>query len=148
MPDGKNRTPQNTELTELHLIDDMVALLKSGRISNRLLCELALYKDFIKLLADMEIYVDGIASMQMQNFNAYVDTVRHEVLERYCLGESAPYLHILSATHLHEGEYFSQLISDDLSHILPDIRTAHKRTVKVHLSIQLRKNSGRVLRKR
>ena len=44
----------------LHLSDEMVALLKSGRINNRLLCELATHKDFIKFLADIEIYVDGI----------------------------------------------------------------------------------------
>ena len=56
----------------------MVALLKSGRINNRLLCELATHKDFIKFLADIEIYVDGIATMQIQNLNALVDTVRHE----------------------------------------------------------------------
>ena len=41
----------------------MVALLKSGRINNRLLCELATHKDFIKFLADIEIYVDGIATI-------------------------------------------------------------------------------------
>ena len=35
----------------------MVALLKGGRINNRLLCELATHKDFIKFLADIEIYV-------------------------------------------------------------------------------------------
>ena len=50
--------------------DEMVALLKSGRINNRLLCELATHKDFIKFLADIEIYVDGIATMQIQNLNA------------------------------------------------------------------------------
>jgi hypothetical protein len=48
----------------------MVALLKNGRINNRLLCELATHKDFIKFLADIEIYVDGIATIQIQNLNA------------------------------------------------------------------------------
>ena len=47
----------NTQLRELHLSNEMVALLKSGRINNRLLCELANHKDFIKFLADIEIYV-------------------------------------------------------------------------------------------
>ena len=48
----ENREQINTSLTELHLNDEMVALLKSGRINNRLLCELATHKDFIKFLAD------------------------------------------------------------------------------------------------
>ena len=43
----------NTPLRELHLSDEIVALLKSGRITNRLLCELATHKDFIKFLADI-----------------------------------------------------------------------------------------------
>ena len=43
----------NTPLRELHLSDEMVALLKSGRINNRLLCELATHKDFIKFLATL-----------------------------------------------------------------------------------------------
>ena len=77
----ENREQINTPLTELHLNDEMVALLKSGRINNRLLCELATHKDFIKFLADIEIYVDGIATMQIQNLNALVDTVRHEIIE-------------------------------------------------------------------
>ena len=33
----ENREQINTPLTELHLNDEMVALLKSGRINNRLL---------------------------------------------------------------------------------------------------------------
>lgn len=37
----ENRNHPNTELTELHLSDDMVELLKSGRINNRLLCEIS-----------------------------------------------------------------------------------------------------------
>ena len=41
----ENREQINTPLTELHLNDEMVALLKSGRINNRLLCELATHKD-------------------------------------------------------------------------------------------------------
>ena len=57
----ENRAEINTPLRELHLSDEMVALLKSGRINNRLLCKLATHKDFIKFLADIEIYVDRLS---------------------------------------------------------------------------------------
>ena len=36
----ENREQINTPLSELHLNDEAVALLKSGRINNRLLCEM------------------------------------------------------------------------------------------------------------
>lgn len=83
----ENREQANTLLTELHLSDEMAALLKSGQINNCLLCELATHKDFIKFLADIEVYVDGLASMQIQNLNSLVDTVRHEIIERYRPGK-------------------------------------------------------------
>ena len=118
----ENREQINTPLTELHLNDEMVALLKSGRINNRLLCELATHKDFIKFLADIEIYVDGIATMQIQNLNALVDTVRHEIIERYRPGEDDPHLKVLQAAHISDDEYFSHMVLDDLNLIIRDIR--------------------------
>ena len=123
----ENREQINTSLTELHLNDEMVALLKSGRINNRLLCELATHKDFIKFLADIEIYVDGIATMQIQNLNALVDTVRHEIIERYRPGEDDPHLKVLQAAHISDDEYFSHMVRDDLNLIIRDIREAHKK---------------------
>ena len=107
--------------------DEMVALLKSGRINNRLLCELATHKDFIKFLADIEIYVDGIATMQIQNLNALVDTIRHEIIERYRPGEDDPHLKVLQAAHISDDEYFSHMVLDDLNLIIRDIREAHKK---------------------
>lgn len=56
----ENRNHPNTPLTELHLSDAMVELLKSGNINNRLLCELAIHEKFAELMADAEIYMDGL----------------------------------------------------------------------------------------
>ncbi|WP_287713908.1 helix-turn-helix domain-containing protein [Blautia sp.] len=123
----ENREQINTPLTELHLDDEMVELLKSGRINNRLLCELTTHKDFIKFLADIEIYVDGIANMQIQNLNALVDTVRHEIIERYRPGEDDPYLKVLQAAHVDDDEYFSRMVLDDINLIIRDVRALHKK---------------------
>lgn len=130
MPDREQGADQHT-IDGAALNDEMVALLKSGRINNRLLCELATHKDFIKFLADIEIYVDGIATMQIQNLNALVDTVRHEIIERYRPGEDDPHLKVLQAAHISDDEYFSHMVLDDLNLIIRDIREAHKRIVKV-----------------
>ena len=66
----------DTALEELHLSDEMIELLKSGKINNRLLCEMAAHERFSRFIADMEIYVDGIASMQIQSLNSVVDMTR------------------------------------------------------------------------
>ena len=102
--------------------DEMVALLKSGRINNRLLCELATHKDFIKFLADIEIYVDGIATMQIQNLNALVDTVRHEIIERYRPGEDDPHLKVL------------QKVKENGNAYQPEEKTIRKKAVITGLS--------------
>ena len=83
--------------------------------------------NFIKFLADIEIYVDGIATMQIQNLNALVDTVRHEIIERYRPGEDDPHLKVLQAAHISDDEYFSHMVLDDLNLIIRDIREAHKK---------------------
>ena len=49
------------DIHDLNISSEMAELLKSGKINNRLLCEMATHPDFPKLLMDMEIMVDGEA---------------------------------------------------------------------------------------
>ncbi len=65
--------------------------------------------------------------MQIQNLNALVDTVRHEIIERYRPGEDDPHLKVLQAAHISDDEYFSHMVLDDLNLIIRDIREAHKK---------------------
>ena len=62
-----------------------------------------------------------------QNLNALVDTVRHEIIERYRPGEDDPHLKVLQAAHISDDEYFNQMVRDDLNLIIRDIREAHKK---------------------
>lgn len=103
----------------------MIALLKSGKINTRLLCEIAAHKSFVKLLADVEIYVDGIASMQIQSLNTLVDMARIEITEMYQPGEGEPYLRLLKAAHVEEDTYFQHVVHDDIDSIIKDIKEAH-----------------------
>lgn len=65
----ENKNHPNTELQALHLSDDMVELLSSGRINNRLLCELAAHPGFQRFMTDMEIFIDRIADMRVEQMN-------------------------------------------------------------------------------
>ncbi len=116
----------NTDLAELHLSDGMIALLKSGRINTRLLCEMAVHKDFVKLLADIEIYVDGIASMQIQNLNTLVDMARIEIMDKHQPSGEEPYIRLLKAAHIEEETYFQQVIHSDIDGIIGNIKEAHR----------------------
>ena len=105
--------------------DAMIELLKSGKINNRLLCEMAAHACFSRFMADMEIYVDGIASMQIQSLNSVVDMARIEIEERYHPAEDDRYIQTLQAAHIDEDGYFTQLIHEDIDTIAKDLHAAH-----------------------
>ena len=72
----------NADLADLRLSDGMIDLLKSGQVDNALLCELAAHPDFIKLMADLEIYVNGTAVKQVQSANAIVDAMSAMIMKQ------------------------------------------------------------------
>ena len=80
----------------------------------------------MKLLADIEIYVNGIATGQIQNLNAWVDVARAEIMEKYQPGEHDKTAYLLKSSHVQEGEYFSRRVHDDIDGIMEDIKEAHK----------------------
>ncbi len=123
---SENRNPANADLSELHLQDEAIAILKSGKLNNRLLCEIIGHENFQRLLADIEIYVDNIAGMQIRNLNSWIDVARREVIAKYNPGEDDPHLRALEAARIDENEYFSHLVNEDIDGIIRDIRAAHK----------------------
>lgn len=122
----ENRNHPNTELTDLHLSDDMVDLLKSGRINNRLLCEIVTHEGFPSLMMDTEIYVDGIATMRFQDLNSMLEMTRAEVLRRYQPVEEDTTLKALQASQIQEEDYFCHVTHKEWDAILHDIRKDHK----------------------
>lgn len=72
---SETKNHPNADLADLRLSDDMIELLKSGLVDNSLLCELAVHPDFPRLMADLEIYVNGVAGKQVQSANAIVDAI-------------------------------------------------------------------------
>ena len=123
---SETKNHPNADLADLRLSDDMIELLKSGRIDTALLCELAAHPDFVKLLADIQIYVEGIAATQIQNLNAWVDVARAEIMEKYQPGEHDKTAGVLQAAHVREGDYFSSRVHHDIDAIMEDIRQAHR----------------------
>jgi len=117
----------NTDLHDLHLSDDMIALLKSGKLNNRLLCEMVTHKDFRRLIVDMEIFVDRIADMRINDMNTVLDATRRQVIEKYNPGENDLYVRTLELAQISEDDYFSHVVHNDIDVIMRDIRDAHKK---------------------
>ena len=116
----------NADLHNLHLGDDMIELLKSGRVDNSLLCELAAHPDFPRLMADLEIYVNGVAGKQVQSANAIVDAVSATIMKQHNPGLTDPQLRQLIAAHIDDDSFCRYVIQQDINKIAFDLREAHK----------------------
>lgn len=123
---SENKNHPNTELTALHLSDDMVELLGSGTINNRLLCEIATHKNFQRLMTDIEIFVDRIVDMRVAQMNLVLEATRQKVLGSYAPGENDLYVRTLELGQVQESDFYSHVLHDDLDSIIRDIRDAHR----------------------
>ena len=122
---AETKRPSDMETATLGLSDELIALLRAGKINTPMLNEMASHRGFVKLLADMEIYVDGLAEQQIQSLNAVVNAAREKIIEKYHTDEYDSTLHLLSTMEVQEGESFSRRVHDDIDGIMADIRNAH-----------------------
>ena len=116
-----------TDLHDLHLGDDMIELLKSGKLNNRLLSELALHKDFQRFLVDIEIFVDRVADMRINDMNAILEANRKQIMEKHNPGENDLYVRTLELAQVSEENFFAHVVHKDIDGILHDIREAHRK---------------------
>ena len=116
----------NTELEALHLGDDAIEVLRTGKFNHRLLSELICHKDFQRFMLDTEIYVDRIADMRVNDMNAVLEAVRQMALMKNGGEENDLHLRTLEVAQIREDEYFGSLIAGDLKDILRDIRSEHR----------------------
>lgn len=123
---SENKNHSNTELTALHLSDDMITLLSSDTINNRLLCEIATHKNFRRLMTDIEIFVDRIVDMRVAQMNLVLEATRQKVLGSYAPGENDLYVRTLELGQVQESDFYSHVLHDDLDSIIRDIRDAHR----------------------
>ena len=122
----ENKKHPDAVLADLHLSDEAVDVLKSGKINHRLFGELITHPEFPRLMADMEIYVDGMVSMQIRNLNALLESVRTSIIEKYDPKEDNT-LRTLKAAQIDEDEYFARIVSNDVEQILTDIKQRHSK---------------------
>ena len=125
---GRSQTKNhpNADLADLHLSDDMIELLKSGLVDNSLLCELATHPDFPRLMADLEIYVNGVEGKQVQSANVIVDAVSATIMKQHNPGLTDPQLRQLIAAHIDDDSFCRYVIQQDINKIAFDLQEAHK----------------------
>ena len=125
----ENREQINTPLSELHLTDEAVELLKSGRINNRLLCEIVTNDKFEQLMTDTEIYIDGHATSTFRTLYESLEEQRQVIVQKYKQADRDFYSQTLLAAEVKEEDFFCHVTHKTWDAILHDIRKAHEHDI-------------------
>lgn len=121
------RKHEKTPVMDLNLSDDAVDLLTSGKINNRLLCEILTNEKFIDLMADAEIYVDGIATMRFNDLNQSLEYERSRIIEQNPEAAADRTLKTLEAAQISEEDFFCHVTHKSWDAILHDVREDHEK---------------------
>lgn len=111
----------------MHLSDGAVDVLRNGKFNHRLLCELIVHENFQRFMTDLEIYVDGYVSANIQNLNAGLEATRQMLKKKYAADENDLYMSTLKLGQIDEDEYFGRVLYDELVDILKNIKTEHRK---------------------
>ena len=114
-------------VTENKKRPDAVDVLRNGRFNHRLLCELIVHENFRRFMTDLEIYVDGYVSANIQNLNAGLEATRQMLKKKYAADENDLYMSTLKLGQIDEDEYFGRVLYDELVAILKNIKTEHRK---------------------
>lgn len=127
-----NLTQKSTPISELHLSDDAIEEIKKQKFNNRLLGEIITHPDFLELIDDIEIYVNGYVEYRFNKLNAEVQTLRLQMeyaKRKYSDVEQtdrAIYEKAVKEGLIEETDFFSYKILEVLKKILKDLRNKHK----------------------
>lgn len=120
----------DAEIQELRLTNEALNVLKSGHFSGKVLSEVICHDDFPRLMTDMEIFVDQIASMQVENLNYGIGTARIIVQKQYHPDDNELFYRTAELGKVSADEYVSSVLRDDLTGILRDIRKARPKKIR------------------
>lgn len=123
----ENKKRPDAVLSDLHLSDGAVDVLRNGKFNHRLLCELIVHENFRRFMTDLEIYVDGYVSANIQNLNAGLEATRQMLKKKYAADENDLYMSTLKLGQIDEDEYFGRVLYDELVDILKNIKTEHRK---------------------
>ena len=117
----------HTPIEDLRLDDETIEVLKTGCFNHRLLCEIMKHPDFVHLMTEIEIYVDGHATQKIKNINDWMDGIRIKLFQKNSVEKMIPATDILAHIPVNEEEFFFHNIHGELDTIMKDIRIAHEK---------------------
>lgn len=124
---GLSETKQPSPLSaeSLRISDDAVKVLQEGKHNPMLLSEILTNDNFLRLMVDAEIYVDGNVTTQFHNLNKMMEAQRTIYIKKLHLGDYNLQVETLNRISIDEDAFFEHTFSEDIVRIVREIRKMH-----------------------
>lgn len=123
-----------TPVEELSLTDEVIALLKSGKVNNRMICELLSYGGFSQLLGAIEVYLDRALSQGVRQSKVTFDFIHQTMHERGMLRENVDVMGFLKEVTASDEDYLRFRISERFNLLLKQWLDDYKQKFKTSKS--------------
>jgi transcriptional regulator with XRE-family HTH domain len=118
---------RNVEIDKLRLSDEAIAVLKDGKLNNRLISEFIAHADFPQILRAMEIYIDRKVLPQMNTMNAVYQLTEQALKENSNISDTDELLTFLQLSVVDEDEYLRYRTSESFNMLMINLFEAHKK---------------------
>lgn len=122
----EDRQPYDLNINKLHLTKDAMAVLEDRHFNHLLLSEILTDENFLRLMVDLEIYVNGAVSYSIRQYNRTLELHRRMILKKADPDKYDLNLNILQQAQVNDDDYFAHVLSHDLMSIMENIRNRHK----------------------
>lgn len=123
MTETRHLSPLSTD--SLHISADAVKILQDGKYNPLLLSEILTNDNFLRLMVDAEIYVDGNVTTQFHTLNKMVDAQRMIFIKKLHPDDYNLQAETLKRISINEDAFFEHTLSEDIIRIMREIRATH-----------------------
>lgn len=124
---GLSETKQPSPLSaeSLRINDDAVKVLQEGNHNPMLLNEILTNDNFLRLMVDAEIYVDGNVTTQFHNLNKMLEAQRTIYIKKLHPDDYNLQAETLKRISIDEDAFFEHTLSEDIVRIMREVRKMH-----------------------
>lgn len=122
-----NKEHRNVNVDALHITDKAIDVLASGKLNNRLLCELITHPDFPEWLAALEVYLDRKVLENLEIVNTSYRVMLDTILNNVKPEERDEYIATLKEGSIDGDDYLRFRLSQRFDKIARSLYAAHKK---------------------
>lgn len=128
----ETRRPSPLSTDSLRISDDAIKILRDRKFNPLLLSEILTNGNFMRLMIDAEIYVDGNVTTQFHTLNKMLDAERMIFVKKLLPSDYDLQMETMRKISIDENAFFEHTLSEDIVRIMREIRTTHLGDIESH----------------